>query len=79
WSNFEIADMDFWRGPADTAFFERLDLAGGLYYLKWGDAPVHSIGVSLLAHKDRVHFFDEIGYQREESRTGYIVFEPGMG
>ncbi|TFK60515.1 glycosyltransferase family 15 protein [Pluteus cervinus] len=65
WSNFEIADMDFWRGPAYTAFFEHLDLAGGFYYERWGDAPVHSIGVSLLARKDQVHFFDEIGYQHE--------------
>jgi len=32
WSNFEIADMDFWRGPAYTAFFDYLDSKGGFYY-----------------------------------------------
>ncbi|KAG6840076.1 hypothetical protein C0991_009188, partial [Blastosporella zonata] len=32
WSNFEIADMDFWRGEAYTAFFEYLDSQGGFYY-----------------------------------------------
>lgn len=32
WSNFEVADMDFWRGPAYTAFFEYLDKQGGFYY-----------------------------------------------
>ena len=32
WSNFEISDMDFWRGPAYTAFFEYLDSTGGFYY-----------------------------------------------
>jgi len=32
WSNFEIADMEFWRGPAYTAFFEYLDQQGGFYY-----------------------------------------------
>lgn len=32
WSNFEIADMDFWRGPAYTAFFDYLDATGGFYY-----------------------------------------------
>ena len=32
WSNFEIADMDFLRGPAYTAFFEYLDKQGGFYY-----------------------------------------------
>jgi hypothetical protein len=32
WSNFEIADMDFWRGEAYSAFFEYLDSQGGFYY-----------------------------------------------
>ena len=32
WSNFEIADMDFWRGAAYEAFFEHLDRKGGFYY-----------------------------------------------
>ncbi|KAL0948507.1 hypothetical protein HGRIS_011068 [Hohenbuehelia grisea] len=35
WSNFEIADMDFWRGPAYQAFFEYLDKQGGFYYEVW--------------------------------------------
>ncbi|EMD36044.1 glycosyltransferase family 15 protein [Gelatoporia subvermispora B] len=62
WSNFEIADMDFWRGEAYTKFFEYLDATGGFYYERWGDAPVHSIAASLFLPKERVHFFDEIGY-----------------
>jgi Glycolipid 2-alpha-mannosyltransferase len=32
WSNFEIADMDFWRGKIYTEFFEYLDATGGFYY-----------------------------------------------
>lgn len=32
WSNFEIADMSFWRGEAYTKFFEYLDEQGGFYY-----------------------------------------------
>lgn len=32
WSNFEIADMDFWRGEAYSKFFEYLDATGGFYY-----------------------------------------------
>ena len=32
WSNFEIADLDFWRGEAYSAFFEYLDSHGGFYY-----------------------------------------------
>jgi len=63
WSNFEIADMNFWRGPAYQAFFEYLDDKGGFYYERWGDAPVHSIAAALFASRDQIHFFDEIGYE----------------
>ena len=65
WSNFEIADMDFWRGPAYSAFFEYLEKTGGFYYERWGDAPVHSIAASLFASRDQVHFFRDIGYRHD--------------
>ena len=32
WSNFEIADMDFWRGEAYSKFFDHLESKGGFYY-----------------------------------------------
>jgi hypothetical protein len=32
WSNFEIADLEFWRSEAYTKYFEYLDSAGGFYY-----------------------------------------------
>ncbi|KAI0704653.1 glycosyltransferase family 15 protein [Earliella scabrosa] len=63
WSNFEIANMEFWRGEAYSKFFAHLESKGGFYYERWGDAPVHSIGAALFARKDQVHFFDDIGYQ----------------
>ncbi|KAF8879575.1 glycosyltransferase family 15 protein [Infundibulicybe gibba] len=63
WSNFEIADMNMWRGPAYTAFFDYLDSTGGFYYERWGDAPVHSIFAALFTRRDQIHFFNEIGYE----------------
>ena len=32
WSNFEIADMDFWRGEVYSKFYEYLESKGGFYY-----------------------------------------------
>jgi hypothetical protein len=32
YNNFEIADLDFYRGEAYTAYFEHLDRQGGFYY-----------------------------------------------
>jgi len=31
WSNFEIADMDFWRSDAYMDYFNFLDKKGGFY------------------------------------------------
>ncbi|KAF4579014.1 glycosyltransferase 15 family protein [Pleurotus pulmonarius] len=63
WSNFEIGDLDFWRGEAYRKFFDFLDEQGGFYYERWGDAPVHSIGAALFAKKEEIHFFNDIGYR----------------
>lgn len=32
WSNFEIGDLDLWRGEAYGKFFDFLDKKGGFYY-----------------------------------------------
>ncbi|KAI5292722.1 hypothetical protein KEM52_006115 [Ascosphaera acerosa] len=62
WSNFEIGDLSFFRGEAYEAYFQHLDHAGGFFYERWGDAPVHSIGLGLFADKNHIHWFRDIGY-----------------
>lgn len=63
WSNFEIADMDFWRSKAYEDYFHDLDKSGGFFYERWGDAPVHSIAAALFLDRDQLHYFKNIGYQ----------------
>lgn len=55
--------MDFWRSEAYSKYFDYLDATGGFYYERWGDAPVHSLGITLFADKNQIHFFDDIGYE----------------
>ncbi|KAM4059777.1 glycolipid 2-alpha-mannosyltransferase [Hirsutella rhossiliensis] len=62
WSNFEIAHLDFFRSPAYRDLFAHLDGAGGFYYERWGDAPVHSLAVALLLPPRQVHHFADVGY-----------------
>lgn len=57
WSNFEIGDMNFWRSPAYEAYFNHLDRAGGFFYERWGDAPVHSIGLGLFEDASKIHWY----------------------
>ncbi|KAJ2869398.1 alpha-1,2-mannosyltransferase ktr1 [Coemansia erecta] len=62
WSNFEIGALSLFRSPEYLAFFEHLDRAGGFFYERWGDAPVHSIAAALLLKKEELHWFKDIGY-----------------
>lgn len=62
WSNFEIANLNFWRGEAYTKYFEYLDKTGGFFYERWGDAPIHSIAVALFLNKQDIHWFENVGY-----------------
>ncbi|KAJ2257423.1 alpha-1,2-mannosyltransferase ktr1 [Coemansia sp. RSA 454] len=62
WSNFEIGSLDFLRSDQYMAYFDHLDRAGGFFYERWGDAPVHSLGVSMFLNKNEVHWFEDIGY-----------------
>ncbi|TID18192.1 hypothetical protein CANINC_003933 [Pichia inconspicua] len=62
WSNFEVGSLSFFRSQAYLDFFNYLDQAGGFFYERWGDAPVHSIAVSLFMDKKKIHFFDDLGY-----------------
>lgn len=62
WTNFEIVNLNFYRSEAYGTYFDFLDKQKGFFYERWGDAPVHSIAVSLFLDKNQVHFFNDIGY-----------------
>jgi alpha 1,2-mannosyltransferase len=62
WSNFEIGHLNWLRSPAYLDYFESLDHAGGFFYERWGDAPVHSIAAALMLKKEEIHFFNDIAY-----------------
>jgi mannosyltransferase len=57
WSNFEIADMEFFRSEKYEEYFNHLDRAGGFFYERWGDAPVHSIALGLFEDSSKVHWY----------------------
>jgi alpha 1,2-mannosyltransferase len=65
WSNFEIGSIKFLRSQAYLDYFNYLDREGGFFYERWGDAPVHSLGVAMFLKKSEVHFFNDIGYRHE--------------
>ncbi|RUS16107.1 glycolipid 2-alpha-mannosyltransferase [Endogone sp. FLAS-F59071] len=63
WSNFEIGSIKFLRSEQYLSYFNFLDRAGGFFYERWGDAPVHSLAVAMFLRRSEVHFFNDIGYK----------------
>jgi alpha 1,2-mannosyltransferase len=68
-SNFEIGDLRWFRSKEYNDYFDYLDKAGGFFYERWGDAPVHSIAVGLLLNQDELHYFGDIGYRHMDRLT----------
>ncbi|KAF2278073.1 glycosyl transferase [Westerdykella ornata] len=69
WSNFEIADMDFFRSREYRDLFDYLDREGGFYHERWGDASVHSLAAALLLEPRQLHYFQDFGYFHEPWRV----------
>ncbi|KAI8631226.1 glycosyltransferase family 15 protein [Xylariaceae sp. FL1651] len=62
YSNFEVGSLAFFRSEEHRAYFEHLDRTGGFYYERFGDAPIHTLSVSLFLPKSRIWYFRDIGY-----------------
>lgn len=65
WSNFEIANLDFFRSNTYQDYFRYLDAKGGFYSERWGDAPVHTLAVHMLLPPEKIHHFSDIGYEHD--------------
>ncbi|KDR72306.1 hypothetical protein GALMADRAFT_1343962 [Galerina marginata CBS 339.88] len=65
YDNFEISHRSVWENPIYTKFFAYLEKAGGFFYERWGDAPVHSYGLAMSLRKDQALQFTDIGYQHQ--------------
>jgi len=65
YNNFEISHRSVWESEIYSAFFTHLDAAGGFFYERWGDSPIHSFGVAMALRKDQVMQFHDLGYQHQ--------------
>ncbi|CCD23381.1 putative mannosyltransferase NDAI_0B03470 [Naumovozyma dairenensis CBS 421] len=63
WSNFEIARLDVFDNDVYNSYFQYLESYGGFWSERWGDAPIHSLGLGLTLNLEDVHYFRDIGYR----------------
>ncbi|RMZ85452.1 hypothetical protein DV737_g830, partial [Chaetothyriales sp. CBS 132003] len=61
-------DNYYYTMAAHDLYVRHLDHLGGFFYERFGDAPIHTLSVSLFAPRDRVWWFGDIGYQHDSTR-----------
>ncbi|KIJ49679.1 glycosyltransferase family 15 protein [Sphaerobolus stellatus SS14] len=65
YNNWEISHRSVWESEIYTGLFDHLEHAGGFYYERWSDAPIHSFGVAMSLRTDQVMQFTDMGYEHQ--------------
>ena len=65
YNNFEISAMSLWESQTWRQYMQYIDELGGIYTLRWGDAPLHTIGVTMILDTAQIHAFTDIGYRHD--------------
>ena len=73
YNNFEISKIEIWNKRKYRHFVEYIDRLGGIYYHRWGDAPIKGLALSLFVPRDKLHRFSDVGYKHAG-----MVNDPGV-
>ena len=63
YTNFEISDMSVWKSQKYCQLVDYIDRRGGIYYRRWGDAPIKTIAVTLFVARNQTHHFSDVAYK----------------
>eukprot|EP00605_Chrysophyceae_sp_TOSAG23-4_P002238 GSChrysophyteH1.ASY1.ANO1.2482.1 assembled CDS len=63
YNNFEIVHKSVWEHPLWLAWSDHIKASEGVYSKRWGDAPIHTIGVSMILAKKQIHRFKDLPYR----------------
>ncbi|XP_013382411.1 glycolipid 2-alpha-mannosyltransferase-like [Lingula anatina] len=72
WNNFEISNVNFWRRPDVWQFIDYIDRQGGIYYDRWGDAPIKTDAVTIFLDKNQTYFFSDLRYRHGVKNDTWI-------
>ena len=63
YNNFEISAAGVWQNDNYSKYIDFIDTLGGIYYHRWGDAPIKTIGVAMFVPHQYTHKFTDIKYK----------------
>ena len=61
-NNFEISDLSIWFSDSYQRYIDYIYKQGGVYYHRWGDAPIKTIALMLFVSPDKIYRFKDLGY-----------------
>lgn len=50
-------------------FLDHIDRAKGIYKYRWGDAPIHSLALSVFCPVEQLHHFSDISYVHKQRKN----------
>ena len=71
YNNFEIGKIEFWKTKEVSSYLGHMDKTGGHYTKRWGDAPLHSLAVTMFMEQRQVHHFKDISYRHQDFYQGF--------
>jgi len=65
YNNFEISALSLWKSQQYRDYVNYIDLLGGIYIHRWGDAPIKTIAVTLFLREEDTYRFSNVSYQHQ--------------
>ena len=62
YNNFEISHKSVWLNKIYERWREEVEKSGRIFTHRWGDAPIHTVGVTMALKSEEIHRFSDIGY-----------------
>jgi alpha 1,2-mannosyltransferase len=74
YNNFHISKTEFWLRKDVQNFMKAVDLTGGYYFNRWGDAMIQTLAVQIFAEKQKVHQFLDFDYEHKSDLGNNVFF-----
>lgn len=69
YTNFEVVYLPWWRSNAYMDYYRTIDRLGGIYYHRWGDAPIRTLALAARVPASRVLMFEDFRYRHQQFDT----------
>lgn len=77
-NNFFITKVDFWMHKKVRKYLKLVDSTGGIYKFRWGDGPIHTMVLGMLAQESQLVKFNfdyTHGFRYTKDKCNGSVFE----